>query len=330
MLYVPEPVPTEDKGDAAHSENNENQEALTESELVQSQESEPEPLPVFSRNISVQKEDLSEFSSRDGLVIRRTFRPNLGESYIQLSEGGQVRNETKIDDEVLLNESRLKPEFVPEKNSEPQVLIIHTHTTESFRLSEDGYYDFGYNFRTLDSRKNVIAVGAKIAEEIAKEGFAVVHDGTLHDYPVYSGSYKRSAETVKAILEEYPSIKVVLDIHRDAIESDKGVPVAAVNEINERESAQIMIVSPADDGEWNVPDYMKNFRLAALLQSRLEFDNAGITRALLFQYCNYNLHLSTGSLLIEIGSHGNTLAQALYSGELLGQSIGKMLSELAE
>ncbi|MCL1904374.1 MAG: stage II sporulation protein P [Oscillospiraceae bacterium] len=292
------------------------------------QELSPEPLLVFSRNISTIIEDLSEFSSKDGTVIKRTFRPELGESYIQLARGGRVRNETKTDETFLLSESVLLPEFVPEKNNEPQVLIIHTHTTEGFRIFDDGSYDREYSFRTLDSRKSVVAVGAKIAEEIAKEGYAVLHDGTVHDYPAYSGSYKRSEETIKSLLSEYPSIKIVLDIHRDAIESEAGVPIAAVNEINGRDAAQIMIVSPADDGEWDVPDYMKNFRLASLLQSHLETQNAGITRALLFQYCNYNLNLSPGSLLIEVGSHGNTLEQAVYAGELLGRSIGQMLNEL--
>ncbi|MCL2071133.1 MAG: stage II sporulation protein P [Oscillospiraceae bacterium] len=350
MLYTPNADLTVDKipitiDDEAETVDSANSADLYEPETdlpdtldlpEKQQQEQQEDLPVFSRNISTLREDMSEFSSRDATVIQRTFRPEFGENYIQLSGGGQVRNTTEINDERLIAESLLLPEFVPEKNGEPQVLIIHTHTTESFRLSNDSYYDFAYNFRTLDSRNNIVAVGAKIAEEIAKEGFAVLHDGTLHDYPVYSGSYRRSAETVKAVLEEYPSIKIVLDIHRDAIEDENErsvtVPVAAVFNTNNRETAQIMIISPADttDGEWGIPDFMQNFRLASRLQSRLESDNPGITRALLFQYCNYNLHLSTGALLIEIGSHGNSLEQALNAGELFGQSMARLLSELSD
>ena len=294
-------------------------------------EPEPEPpkLPVFSRNIHVQREDLSEFMSKDGFVVRRTFVRATGSSYIQLDGGGQVRNETKINNTQMLFESRLLPEFVPERNNEPQVLIIHTHTTESFNPATDGTYDSNYKYRSLDSRGNIVAVGAKIAEEIAKEGFAVIHDGTLHDYPAFSGAYKRSADTIKAILDEFPSIKVILDIHRDAIESENKAPVAAIADINGRDAAQIMIISPADNGEWDVPDFMKNFRFASRLQTRIETDSPGLARALLLQYCNYNLHLSQGSLLVEVGSHGNTLEQALYAGELFGKSVGKLLSELA-
>lgn len=284
-------------------------------------------VPVMSQNISQYIEDLSVFASHDGYITNMTFTPNLGEIFINLDTAGQIRNSTYIDNHTLLYESRQPVNIKPVQNAEPQVLIIHTHATESFQPSSSGFYDSEYTARTIDSEKNIIAVGAKIAEEIAKHGFTVIHDGTLHDYPMFSGAYARSAETVKAILEEYPSIKIVLDVHRDAIERE-GSPVAAVTQINGKEAAQIMIISAADDGNWDVPEFMQNFRFACYLQGRIESDSPGITRPVLFQYCNYNQHLSTGSLLLEIGSHGNTLEQALYTAELIGQSIGKALAEL--
>jgi stage II sporulation protein P len=129
-------------------------------------------------------------------------------------------------------------------------------------------------------------------------------------------------------LEEFPSINIVLDIHRDAIESG-GNPVAAVAEVHGREAAQIMIISAVDEcGGWRVPNYMENFRFGNRLQSQLESDNPGLTRAMWFKPCNYNMNLSPGGLLIEIGTHGNTFAQAMYSAELLGRSLGRLLGEL--
>jgi stage II sporulation protein P len=282
---------------------------------------------VLSQNISEIQEDLTVFTSQEGTITRMTFRPELNTGYIHLQNGGQIRNTTGIADLALVHESRQPLNWRPAAGSEPEVLIIHTHTTESFRLSHGEYYDPDYSFRTIDSSNNIVAVGAKIAEEIAEAGFTVIHDGTIHDYPVFSGAYGRSAQTVQAILEEFPSIKVILDIHRDAIESN-GAPVAAIADINNREAAQVMIISPADNGEWGVPDFMENFRFASRLQSQIEKDHPGLTRAVLFQYCNYNLHLSPGALLIEIGSHGNTLEQALYTGELVGQSIAGLLLSL--
>jgi len=285
-------------------------------------------LPVISRNISLEREDLTRFTSKSGTVTRMTFTPALSSSNIHLTGGGQIRNKTSIEASKLLKESELPLKWTPHGKDEPTVLIYHTHTTESFRLSAGEYYDPKYIFRTVDSDNNIVAVGAKIAEEIAKMGFSVIHDGTLHDYPVFRGAYGRSASTVREILREYPSIQVVFDVHRDGIESG-GMPVAAIADIKGKEAAQVMIVAPADNGEWDVPNFMENFRFAARLQGQMENDSPGLTRAILFQYCNYNLHLSPAALLIEIGSHGNTLEQALYAGELFGQSVGRLLTELS-
>jgi len=283
-------------------------------------------IPVMSRNISGEYEDLSVYSSNDGNIDIVTFAAGKGETYIDLDKAGQVRNCTELPNSVLINESRLLPDFVPEKNGEPQILIMHTHTSESYQPNDSGHYDFGYTSRSTDPQKNVVAVGAKIAESIAMHGYTVIHDGTVHD-AMYNGAYERSAETVREILAKYPSIKIVLDIHRDAI-TENDAPVAAVTKINGVDTAQVMIISAADDGNWGNPHYMKNFRFACLLQAEAEADNPGLMRPVLFRYCGYNQELTTGSLLIEVGSHGNTLEQAERAGEILGDSIGKALDAL--
>lgn len=283
---------------------------------------------VMSRNISGTREDLSGYDSEDGHIVNTTFEPNQGTAFINLDGAGQVRNETKLDNEIVLEASRKQPDIILELNSEPEILIMHTHTSEAYQLEESGYFDSSYTCRSLDSEKNIVAVGATIAKSLAEEGITVIHDGTIHDSPEYSGSYARSAETVKKILAEYPSVKVVLDIHRDAIEEDDGSMVAAVTNTDGKNAAQVMIISAADDGTYDLPEYMENFKLAALLQRQMESDYPGITRPVLFQYCHYNQQLTTGSLLIEVGSHGNSLEQAKYSGELIGKSIAKALLSL--
>jgi stage II sporulation protein P len=131
------------------------------------------------------------------------------------------------------------------------------------------------------------------------------------------------------ILEQYPSIKVVLDIHRDAISGD-GIAYQPYVEIDGKEAAQVMIISGCDDGTLGMPSYIRNFRFACRLQERLEGDNPGLTRPILFDYRHYNQDLTTGSLLIEVGSHCNTLEQAQYSGQLIGRSLGGMLSDMKE
>ncbi|MBE6876327.1 MAG: stage II sporulation protein P [Ruminococcus sp.] len=262
-----------------------------------------------------------------GTVQQVTYGEYAGTRFFRLSRAGQVQNKTALSNSSLYDESHLLPEFQIQKDGSPQVLIMHTHTTESFEPYERTAYDAGFNYRTTDNSKNVVMIGDKIAEQLETAGIGVIHDSTLHDYPSYTGSYERSAETVKNLLIQYPSIKVVLDIHRDAIGGD-GIIKQPIAEIDGKKSAQIMIISGCDDGSMNMPDYLKNFRFACLLQQQLESDYPGLTRPVLFDYRKYNQDLTTGSLLIEVGSHGNTLEQVAYAGELLGSSLVRTLEQL--
>lgn len=286
---------------------------------------------IITQNISPDEEDLTVFNSRDGMVEELTFHAGEGANYLTLPSGAQVRNCTDLDSDFVEEQMSIPTDIKLSLSSEePQVLIMHTHASESYLIDDSGYYDNAYTSRTTDASQSVVAVGQRIAERLAENGICVIHDGTLHDYPYYNGAYDRARETVTQILDAYPSIKVVLDIHRDGIEESDGTRVAAVTEINGREAAQVMIISAASDGYYYVPNYLENFRFACLLQNSMETANPGITRPILFQYCQYNQHLTTGSLLIEIGSHGNTLEQALYTGDLIGESIAQALLTLAD
>lgn len=266
--------------------------------------------------------------NHDGIITSITYGHMNGENYIDLDPAGQVRNVTNIPNEDISKESRLLPEFTIEKNGEPQVLIMHTHATESYEPYERDFYDASFSSRTTDKSMNMAAVGDAITKELESAGIGVIHDTTLHDYPSYNGSYDLSRETVQKYLDEYPSIKIVLDVHRDAIERESGERIAPAAEINGRNAAQVMIISGCDDGTMNMPNCMKNLRFACLLQGQLENDWQGLTRPVLFDYRKYNQDLTTGSILIEVGGHANSIDQAVYSGELIGKSLAKCLSEL--
>lgn len=262
-----------------------------------------------------------------GTVTQTTYGLYSGTQFFNLDKAGQVRNSTHVTNQVLLNQSRQLPEFTIDLNGEPQVLIMHTHTTESFEPYERDFYDNSFSYRTTDPSKNTVMIGEEIKKGLARAGINTIHDTTIHDYPSYNGSYERSEQTVKSYLEQYPSIKIVLDIHRDALESNNNL-IQPVANINGKKAAQIMIISGCDDGTMGMPNYLQNFRLASLFQQQLEQDWSGLTRPILFDYRKYNQHLTTGSLLIEVGSHGNTLDQVKYSGELIGKSLAKALLEI--
>lgn len=324
ILYRPAPAETTAEATAA--------EPPTESPV--SSETAPDPPEeeityLITRNIEGESEDLSVYNERSGVIETRTYSANGGSNFLNLPSGAQVRNCTNVDNQILTREMTVVPELGVELNSpEPQVLIIHTHATESFQPDGE-YYDSEYPARSVDPKQNIVAVGEKIAEKLAAAGICTLHDGTFHDLPLFTEAYDRAEETISALLTEYPSIKVVLDVHRDAIEESDGTPVAAVSEINGREAAQVMIISACGDGYYHVPEYIKNFHFACALQERLESDWRGITRPVLFDYCQYNQHLTPGSLLLEIGSHGNTLEQALYTGELVGDSLARLFAAQA-
>ena len=98
--------------------------------------------------------------------------------------------------------------------------------------------------------------------------------------------------------------------------------------IGEKNAAQVMIISGCDDGTMNYPNYLKNLSFACALQSQMETDYKGLTRPLLFDYRKYNQNLTTGSILLEMGSNSNSLEEAVYAGELVGKSLVKVLQGL--
>ena len=204
---------------------------------------------------------------------------------------------------------------------EPTVLILHTHTTESYTQTENSTYEESSAFRTLEEACNMLAVGDRVAETLEAGGISVIHDRTFHDYPSYSGSYAASRETVETYLKEYPSIRLVLDLHRDAAEDAYGNQISTSAAVSGQDSAQLMIVAGSDAGGLNFPNWQENLSLALKLHAVLEDGNPGICRPINFCAQRYNEDLTSGSLLIEVGAAGNTLEEALTAAKALGDAI---------
>jgi stage II sporulation protein P len=164
----------------------------------------------------------------------------------------------------------------------PQVLVVHTHATEAFNDWDYTYYDKRNSWRSTDNSKNMVAVGEELSRVLSENGIGVIHDKTQHDYPSYNGSYERSAETIKAYLSRYPTIKVVLDLHRDAIEREGGVIVKPTTVIDGQKAAQLMIIACCDNGQMNMPRWDQNFRFAAALADAVEDRYPTLTRPIFF------------------------------------------------
>ena len=158
----------------------------------------------------------------------------------------------------------------------------------------------------------------------------MIHDTTQHDYPSYNGSYDRSAQTIARVLEEYPSIQVILDVHRDGIQQDDGTVLKPVAEIDGKKAAQLMIISGCDDGTVGLPNWEQNLQFAAAITDQVEQDYPGLMRPIFFAYRKYNMDVTPCSLVLEFGSNGNTLEEACTTARLVGSSIAKVIRSMQE
>ena len=287
-------------------------------------------------NNSIQKSDnliLPEFKERpeeSHPADEKTYK--IIESHISTGgtkcENFYVKNSTG--QEVNFSEYLTKtPEINIKKTNEPQVLILHTHTSESYMTHDKDFFYESFYPRSLNNSENITEVGKVITETLIKNGINTIHSTVYHDNPSYNGSYSRAAQTIKQNLEQYPSIQVVIDIHRDSLGLKESGKIKPVFTYQGKKASQLMIISGCDPEETlGFPNWRKNLSLALRLQKYCESMFPGITRPLNFAKVKYNEHLTPGSLLIEIGSEVNTLQESVYTGAMLGEALSKLLNDL--
>ena len=196
----------------------------------------------------------------------------------------------------------------------PSVLILHTHTTESYtRKGED--YQESASWRTLDEGYNMVSIGVLVGQILEENGIRVLHHKELNDYPSYNGSYTRARKTMRELLKEHPQIRLVLDLHRDAAGDEKN-QMRTLAEVNGQPSAQLMLVVGTNHGA-----YEENLSLALKLHAQLETQAEGIMRPLQLRAQRFNQDLSPGALLIEVGAAGNSHPEARLAAEELAKAI---------
>lgn len=225
----------------------------------------------------------------------------------------EIKNQTNIsvDADNLVNEQL----YFEKENKKPKVLIIHTHTTESY-LEED---------RSLDENKNMIAVGKVLKDCLEGNGVTVIHDTTVHDYPTYSGAYNRSAATTKNMLEANPDINIVLDVHRDAIATNDNSKLSLVTKIKGENVAQLMFVV-GTDAQLSHNKWRENMKLALKLQRKANEIYPTLMRPINLREQRFNQQLSQGSIILEVGTNGNSIDEAKRSAALIADVITKVVN----
>ena len=235
----------------------------------------------------------------------------------------EIKNETAYPiDAASLEKTQRLYDVSGEK---PKILIIHTHASETYSNNKGKGLGENGSYRTTDTSKNMVSIGERMAEIFEENKISVIHDKTLCDYPSYNSSYIKSLGVVEWYLERYPQIEFVFDIHRDAIEDSEGVPSKLTCQISKKDAAQAMIVCGTDAMGLSNPFWKDNLILALKIQKNLEEMYPGFMRPLNLRRERFNMHKTKGSLLFEIGTHGNTQLEALRSVEILTEGIIKTL-----
>ncbi len=218
------------------------------------------------------------------------------------------------------------PKSIQIEKDRPAILIYHTHGTESYKPMTEG------NYHSLEKEYTVIEVADVMSRELSKKGYKVIHDATYHDYPSYNGSYGRSVLTAKGILDQNPSIQIILDLHRDGYDKiDTRIDKMQLIEnsrvkINNEYVARFQFVVGATSKNRREVETFAHFVKAISDKKYPGFSKEVLVK----QYGSYNQYLSDYSALIELGSNANTIEEAKRAGYYLADVISDALDILSE
>ncbi len=256
----------------------------------------------------------------------KTIASNSGN--VSVNDKITIKNQTSYSiDTKALAEKGIP--FTIGDSSSPQVLILHTHATESFTPSKKFNFTYTSNTRTTDSNYNVVRVGSELAQLLRQSGVNVIHDTTLYDYPNYNSSYDNAFYGIKGYLSKYPSISIVIDLHRDAVNTETGETVKLVGDVNGEKAAQLMFVVGTDECGFSHPDWQYNLKFASMIQKNLYDISPNLVRPIMLRTSRFNQHFTKGSLIIEVGTNGNTLDEALLSAKYLSLAIKNTINSLS-
>lgn len=260
----------------------------------------------------------------DGTIVEKTFIDHQATDFFENIYVRNVTSDSEIDIESIVKTGCTLP---IEDYSEPVVLIYHTHTTESYVMTDNGEFSSSYPTRSDDKNINMVRVGDEITAVLEAEGIGVIHDRNIYDIS-YNGAYDKSRQGIEKILKKYPSVVISLDIHRDAIYYDDYTRVKPVAEINSEKAAQLMIIAGAEGGNVSsFPDWEKNLAFAVNLQKYANNKYDNLMKPIYFCNRKYNMDLTPYSLLIEVGTDVNTLSEAAYSGRMLGDVLAGYIKQ---
>ena len=207
----------------------------------------------------------------------------------------------------------------------PLVLILHTHGTEAYAPEGCTAVDSTFYARSENIEENVVSVGTTLTETLEAAGIEVLHCTTMFDAESYPQAYTKAAAYIKETVAAYPSIQYVFDVHRDALATAKGDILRPVTEVDGDVSAQVMCVVGTDEAGANHAGWRDNLTVAVRLQKRLNTAYPAFARPIKLRSATFNAQYAPGSLLLEIGSSGNSVEEARSAAYYLGCVMAEMI-----
>lgn len=220
-----------------------------------------------------------------------------------------------------LNVHRLmEQDMTVDKNVKvPQILIFHTHSMEGYADSGEGEENTG-----------IMGVGEKLADILRERyGYNVLHHEGRYDVDGRNDAYTNALPEIAGILEDNPSIEVVIDLHRDEMPEGKRL----VMDVDGKPTARFMFFNGLSRTKKTGDiDYLynknldKNLAFSFQMQLKAAEYYPGLTRKIYLKGYRYNMHLAPKYLLIELGAQNNTLEEAMNACEPLAHVLDMVLS----
>ena len=300
--------------------------SCAESELVQLQTEEP-PLS-WEQLYAVPENDLTEGE-------RAILPTDLSQSHLFSEGNGSVlfsnqTSRTLSAKELLTREYPISlyscaAETALLAADEPLVLILHTHGTEAYAPEGASSVSADDTARSQDITENVVSVGSVFAECLTNAGIPVLHCETMFDAASYTMSYQNAAAYIRKTVQQYPSIRYIFDVHRDALETADGSVLRPVTLVGNNVSAQVMCVVGTDEAGADHPNWMDNLTVAVQLQTRLNQAYERFARPINVRSAGFNGQYASGAMILEIGSSGNSLREAQTAAKALGAVLAEMI-----
>lgn len=239
------------------------------------------------------------------------------------TEGIYINNQTDLSVDVA---SLLSAPLEFTETDGPLVLIVHTHTSESYTPSEKYNYIPSETDRSQDTNFNMVSVGREVYALLCEAGINTIHDESINDYPSYNGSYNKTLKLIESYTQKYPSIQIVLDIHRDAIVKSDGTKIKVSADVPGVDASQVMLVVGTDQSGLSHPTWKKNMSFALKLQYKMNELYPTLARPVNLRKQRFNQHTAPGALIVEVGTNGNTLDEAKEGAKLFARALIEVLN----